>query len=175
MIDASALLWRIELRGMDTGSRWLELASAWTPHIRDGYCTFSDLHAMLALVGAQDWKNVARLESALLRRGEADSRYGETTRLVGLAACRAIVAFGRGDYARTAELLGAIPAFARRIGGSHAQRDLLYLTLLEAVWRLRRPSQATADLKSKACVAPRKTTTARKLEPLLAAAGHAGG
>jgi hypothetical protein len=184
MIDASALLWRIELRGMDTGSRWLELAAAWTPHIRDGYCTFSDLHAMLALVGAQDWKNVERLESALVRRGESDSRYGETTRLVGLAACRAIVAFGRGDYARTAELLGAIPAFARRIGGSHAQRDLLYLTLLEAVWRLRRPSQATADAKSKACVVPRTIPTAlgaadprgnpRRLVPSLAAAGHAG-
>jgi hypothetical protein len=160
MIDASALLWRIELRGMDTGSRWLELAAAWTPHIRDGYCTFSDLHAMLALVGAQDWKNVDRLEGALVRRGESDSRYGETTRLVGLAACRAIIAFGRGDYARTAELLGAIPAFARRIGGSHAQRDLLYLTLLEAVWRMRRPSQPTAALKTNACVAPRKIATA---------------
>jgi hypothetical protein len=144
MIDASALLWRIELRGVDTGSRWLELAAAWTLHIDDAYCTFSDLHAMLALVGAQDWKSAARLEQALARHGQAHTRYGETTRLVGLAACRALVAFGRGNYARAAELLGTIPAFARRIGGSHAQRDLLYLTLLEAVRRLRRPSQPAA-------------------------------
>jgi hypothetical protein len=34
-------------------------------------------------------------------------------------------------------LLGIIPSVARKIGGSHAQRDLLYLTLLEAVRRLR--------------------------------------
>jgi hypothetical protein len=144
MIDASALLWRIELRGVDTGSRWLELAAAWTRHIDDGYCTFSDLHATLALVGAQDWKSASRLESALLRHGLTDTRYGETTRLVGLPACRAMVAFGRGDYARATELLGTVPAFARRIGGSHAQRDLLYLTLLEAVRRLRRPAKFAA-------------------------------
>jgi hypothetical protein len=144
MIDASSLLWRIELRGADTGNRWLELAAAWTLHIDDGYCTFSDLHAMLALVGAQDWGSAARLESALRRHGQAHSRYGKTTRAVGLAACRAIVAFGRGEYARTAELLGAIPAFARRMGGSHAQRDLLYLTLLEAVRRQRPPTRLVA-------------------------------
>jgi hypothetical protein len=144
MIDASALLWRIELRGVDTGSRWLELAAAWTLHIDDGYCTFSDLHAMLALVGAQDWRGVGRLERALMRHRKPDTRYGETTRLVGLPACRAIVAFGRGDYARAAELLGIVPAFARRIGGSQAQRDLLYLTLLEAVRRLRRLARPAA-------------------------------
>jgi hypothetical protein len=141
LIDASALLWRIELRGVDTDSRWLELATVWSQHIDDGYCTFSDLHAMLALVGARDWENVRRLESALLLHGWQNTRYGETTRLVGLPACRAIVAFGRGDCARAAELLGSVPAFARRIGGSHAQRDLLDLTLLEAVRRLPRPSR----------------------------------
>ena len=35
LIDASALLWRIELAGCDTGGRWLELADAWAPHIDD--------------------------------------------------------------------------------------------------------------------------------------------
>jgi hypothetical protein len=144
MIDASALLWRIELLDVDTGNRWLELASAWTHHIDDGYCTFNDLHAMLALVGARHWTESSRLEQALVRRRLLHTRYAETTRLVGLPACRAIIAFGRGDYARATELLGTIPAFARRLGGSHAQRDLLYLTLLEAVRRLRRPARSAA-------------------------------
>jgi len=144
LIDASALLWRIKLRGVDTAGRWLELARAWTQHTEDGYCTFSDLHAMLALVGARDWTSASRLESVLLRHSRLDTRYGETTRLIGLPACRAMVAFGRGDYARATELLGTVPAFARRIGGSHAQRDLLYLTLLEAVRRLRRPARPAA-------------------------------
>jgi tetratricopeptide (TPR) repeat protein len=32
LIDAAALLWRIELRGGDAGARWAELADAWDPH-----------------------------------------------------------------------------------------------------------------------------------------------
>jgi len=144
MIDASALLWRLLLLDADVGGRWLELAQAWTQHIADSYCTFTDLHAMLALVGAADWTNANRLESGLLGRHLLRTRYGETTRLVGLPACRAVIAFGRGDYIRTIKLLGSIPDFARRIGGSHAQRDLLYLTLLEAVRRTRRRVRSAA-------------------------------
>jgi len=144
LIDAASLLWRFELLDVDTSGRWLELSAAWAPHVDDAYCTFSDLHAMLAHVGARDWSSAGRLERALLERQASETRYGETTRLVGLPASRAIVAFGRGDYARATQLLGSIPAHARRIGGSHAQRDLLYLTLLYAVRRLRRPARPVA-------------------------------
>jgi hypothetical protein len=72
------------------------------------------------------------------------SRYGETTRLVGLNACRAIIAFGRGQYERATQLIGALPASAHRLGGSQAQRNLLYLTRLEALRRLRRPARVEA-------------------------------
>jgi hypothetical protein len=64
------------------------------------------------------------------------------TRLLGLPVGRALMAFGRGDYAPATQALGLIPASAQRIGGSHAQRDLLYLTLLEAAQRLRRSARS---------------------------------
>jgi hypothetical protein len=72
------------------------------------------------------------------------SRYGETTQLVGLRASQAIIAFGRGWYGRAAQLIGALPASAHRLGGSQAQRNLLDLTRLEAIRRLRRPAQMEA-------------------------------
>jgi hypothetical protein len=46
------------------------------------------------------------------------------TRLVGLPACRALAAFGRGDFAAAACLLKGLPPVAHRIGCSHAQRDV---------------------------------------------------
>jgi len=144
MIDAAALLWRIELLGADTGQRWTELAAAWEGHIDDGYCTFNDMHAMLALVAAKDWRGARRLETALHRSRSLSTRYGETTRLVGLPVGRALIAFGRGNYAHAAQALSLLPAFAHRIGGSHAQRDLLHLTLLEAGHRMRRPARSAA-------------------------------
>ena len=144
MIDASALLWRIELVCGDSGARWTELAAAWEARIEDGYCTFNDVHAMLALVGARNWRAARRLETAMHRSQARSDRYGEMTRLVGLPVCRALMAFGQGDYARATRVVGLLPAVAHRIGGSHAQRGLLDLTRLEASQRLSRSARSAA-------------------------------
>lgn len=139
LIDAAALLWRVDLSGGEAGAeRWTELACAWAPHIEDRFCSFNDLHAMLAFVGARDRDRALRLELELARARLVPGRHGETTRRVGLASCRALIAFGRGEYADAIALLGSLPATAHRLGGSHAQRDVLQLTLLRAVERYRR-------------------------------------
>jgi hypothetical protein len=143
-IDAAALLWRLQLEGStDTRARWPELAAAWSPHINDGFCSFNDVHAMLAFVGARDWQRALRLERALAVAQWLPTRHGETTRQLGLPACRALIAFGRGDDALATTLLASLPAHAHRLGGSHAQRDVLHLTLLKAIERLRRPAHCT--------------------------------
>jgi hypothetical protein len=48
---------------------------------------------------------------------------------------RAILAFGDGDYARTVALIRPVRSIAHRFGGSHAQRDVIDLTLIEAAIR----------------------------------------
>src|SRR5262245_31118174 len=48
MIDASALLWRLQLRGVDVGERWQALADAWAPVAGAGNYAFNDVHAMMA-------------------------------------------------------------------------------------------------------------------------------
>jgi tetratricopeptide (TPR) repeat protein len=143
LIDASALLWRIALFGGHAGARWSELAEAWSTHIDDGYCSFTDAHAMLAFVGANDRDRARRLEAHLLRSQPLRTRYGQTTRKLGLPACRALVAFGCGDDALAIKLLAGLPAIAYRLGGSHAQRDVLHLTLQHAVQRSRRSACRT--------------------------------
>jgi hypothetical protein len=57
------------------------------------------------------------------------------TRDVGLPLCQAMQAFGQGQYAATIERLEAARDGAHRFGGSHAQRDVLTLTLIEAALR----------------------------------------
>jgi tetratricopeptide (TPR) repeat protein len=139
LIDASALLWRVQLADGEAGARWGELADAWAPRIDDGFCSFNDLHAMLAFVGARDWQRAQRLERTLAARQSLASRHGATTRQIGLPACRALMAYGCGDDARALTLLASLPAIAHRFGGSHAQRDVLHLTMVAAIERLRRP------------------------------------
>src|SRR5262249_28928001 len=54
---------------------------------------------------------------------------------VGLPVCRAIQSFGRGNYRAVIEELMPVRQIAHRFGGSHAQRDVLSLTLIEAAIR----------------------------------------
>ena len=132
LIDASALLWRLHLRGLDLGDRFRALAERWAPHAADAYCAFNDLHATMAFVGAERFDLVRVLLAAqaerILRRGTNC----EMTRHVGLPACRALLAFGQGQYEVAENLLAALPPIAHRVGGSQAQRDVLDLTLAAA-------------------------------------------
>jgi hypothetical protein len=54
------------------------------------------------------------------------------TRDVGLPLCRGMKAFGQGRYAEAVAWIEPVRDFAHRFGGSHAQRDVLTLTLIEA-------------------------------------------
>jgi tetratricopeptide (TPR) repeat protein len=129
LIDASALLWRVRLEDGDCGDRWQSLAADWAPRIGEGFCSFSDVHAMLAFVGARDWDLAGRHLDDLSRRQFLPGRHAVTTRGIGLPACRALLAFERGDHARTTTLLERIEPQIVRLGGSHAQRGVLPLTL----------------------------------------------
>jgi tetratricopeptide (TPR) repeat protein len=144
LIDASALLWRLHLRGVNPGARWRVVADAWAPFSDDAFCSFNDLHAMLAFVGAGDRERAGHLEQVLAAGRALRTRHGEMTRRLGLKACRAVIAFGAGDDPLAIRLLARLPPRALRLGGSHAQRDVLPLTGLRALARigqLRRPDR----------------------------------
>ena len=142
LIDASALLWRLHLRGMELAGRWRALAERWAPHAGDAYCAFSDLHAMMAFAGAQRWDLAHILLAAQTRRILERGSNSDMTRLVGLPACRALQAFGRGDYREAESLLSRLPPMAHHVGGSQAQRHVLELTRAAASQALARPPRA---------------------------------
>ena len=135
MVDASAILWRLFLTGADCGGRWQPLADLWEKQPGQSTYAFNDAHAMMAFVGAGRRAAARRLFDAM---GEAlgDSADNAVfTRDVGLPVAQAIHAFGEGDYAETIRLLRPVRPIAHRFGGSHAQRDAIDLTLIEAAIR----------------------------------------
>lgn len=135
MVDATAMLWRMTLRGIDVGQRWHELADAWAPFASDGFYAFNDAHATMAFVGAGRWDLAQDVIAAQrVRLVEAGSNTA-MTRDVGLPLCQAVLAFGKSDFAATVRLLRPLRSIAHRFGGSHAQRDIIDLTLLEAARR----------------------------------------
>lgn len=134
LVDASALLWRLMLRGADPGARWPALAARWQAQAEWGFMAFNDLHAMLAFVGAGD---AALIAHGADRMAAAASRPGAAAvwRDVAAPVCEALIAFGQGRYARSASLLLPVLADTLPMGGSHAQRSVLFLTCAEAARR----------------------------------------
>ena len=142
LIDASALLWRLQLQGVDVGRRFAPLAARWAPHAEDAHCAFNDLHAMMAFAGAQRFDLAERLLAAQKQR--LTRPFGANfhmTRLVGHPACRALAAYGRGDFRGAEALLRSLPPVAHSIGGSHAQRDILQLTRAASAARQSHPTR----------------------------------
>lgn len=138
MLDASGLLWRLYLDGVDTGSRFAALADAWAAKDPLPWYVFNDLHAVMALVGAGRQAEaeavVKRLESFATGDGGAPANR-IMVRGAGLAAARALVAYGRGDDREVIEQLAPVRHHLSIFGGSHAQRDAYQRTLLAAAIR----------------------------------------
>jgi len=134
-IDASALLWRLHLEGIDVGDRFEKLAACWERAGEDAFYAFNDLHAIMAFLGAGRAKDAERTLKAM-RAAAADS--GDNaymTRKVGLPLAEAFIAFEAGRYGECVEKISATRGIAQRFGGSHAQRDVLSLTAIHAALR----------------------------------------
>jgi tetratricopeptide (TPR) repeat protein len=136
LLDGSALLWRLQLIGHDVGKRWNELADKWEPRIDHAYYAFNDVNAMMAFVGAGRGDAQNRLIAAAKRSAAGKGLNAMMSREVGVGACEAFAAFGRGDYQTAIELLLTVRGRANRFGGSHAQRDMFSWTMTEAAIRL---------------------------------------
>lgn len=135
MLDATALLWRMHLRGLDVGNRWEELAATYDRIAEDGFYAFNDMHAMMSYVATGRGESAQRLLGAVEQAAEADNTNGGMTRAVGLPIVRAVEAFGREAYEEAVDLLMPVRYKAHAFGGSHAQRDIVHRTVIEAALR----------------------------------------
>ncbi len=93
------------------------------------------------------------------------------SREVGLPVARALAAFGRGRYEVAIDELLPVRAHVNRFGGSHAQRDVVHLTLVEAALRGGRASLARALAAERIGVKPSSPFNWKLTARALGAAG----
>jgi tetratricopeptide (TPR) repeat protein len=172
MVDASAMLWRLMLRGVDVGARWQPLADSWWPLATEGFYAFNDAHAVMALVGAGRWNEVDDVLGALERAASEPGTNATMSREVGLPVARAFASFGQGRYEAAIDDLLPVRAHANRFGGSHAQRDIVHLTLIESALRAGRASLARALAEERIAGKPTNPFNWRLAARALAAAGR---
>jgi hypothetical protein len=178
LLDATALLWRLQLEGISAGDRWRPLAQAWARLLAPGFYPFNDMHAIMAFVGAGDLARADEVIAALERvvaEGDRATTGWQMTSGVGLPVCRSVVCFGRGRYQQVLDELMPIRNRVHEFGGSHAQRDAVERTLLEAAIRASRTDLALALVSERIAVRECNTYAWSKRARLLGAARDQSG
>ncbi|MBC7804205.1 MAG: tetratricopeptide repeat protein [Candidatus Parcubacteria bacterium] len=125
-----SMLARLEIAGAELGKRWDAAAEVVRAQSGGSVLAFVDAHYALALGEVP----------GLQREGTTGRVHGA----VGKAACEAAVAWRRKDHARVVEQLAPARKDLWRLGGSHAQRDLFTLILLDSAIKTGRQSLAEA-------------------------------
>jgi tetratricopeptide (TPR) repeat protein len=123
--NAASMLFRLGLHSVDVGGRWEELATHAECRIGDCLSAFTLPHWMMALAATGRDASAARMLAAM--RDFAQSP-GTTPVLVGtyaLPVCEAVLAKYRGEPARAVALMKPVLGGMYRLGGSHAQQDVL--------------------------------------------------
>jgi tetratricopeptide (TPR) repeat protein len=145
LANAVSLLWRLEQGGVDVGARWPELADRARGHVHDHALVFADLHYLMALAAVADADAVAQCLASCEQFATGRTTQAVVMAEVGLPLARAVVAHRRGTYTDVLDLMVPVRRQIRRIGGSHAQRDLFDQVMIDAAIRGRRFDVA-ADL-----------------------------
>lgn len=132
--NATSLLSRLELDGIDVGDRWEELADFSQNRTEDGCLIFADLHYMLALVGGGRNDAISNLMGRMQRdaRNADTSEFDARVAAPGLAMAAGLEAFGEGDYQIAFLNLSRARQTAQLAGGSHAQRDVFERLTIDA-------------------------------------------
>ncbi len=143
LADASALLWRLAMRGVDVGPRWNSLAQRWRAQGLFGAVGFLDVHAAISFAAAGDDEGLAQLGRAAVAAQVRPGAHAEWS-AVAIPAFDSVAAMVAGEHARCVDLLLPVLPVAQALGGSHAQRDLLTLTAQEAARRSGQSAVASA-------------------------------
>lgn len=162
LVDAAALLWRIELAGGHVGDRWKAITQQWLRHVDDHVLVFNDLHIAFCVARNGNPDDVRRLTQSL-DRFERDG-VGDNHRVtveIGRRIIDGVLAFAAGDYARAVDRLLPVRYQTSRIGGSHAQRDILAQTIIAAAERAGRAPLARSLLTERLAVRPTTRTHAQ--------------
>jgi tetratricopeptide (TPR) repeat protein len=159
-IGAISLLMRLELRGVEVGERWQELAPHLKARIHEHALPFQDLHYIYALSQANQTDQVTEMLLSMQAHAKtADSSVQRVWNEVAMPAARGIAAYARGQWERAIGELSPILSRLHTLGGSHAQRDLFEQIYLDAWLRAQQNHEALKLLE--------KRYIARRYIPLL--------
>jgi len=134
-LDATSLLWRLQLLNLDVAQRWLPLSAWWREQLERecGHNAFHDFHAALAFAAIGDLESLHLMQRLLRERnGSSAAGHSSVQLTLTLPLVSALLAYTQEAWTDAAAALVPLRDAAYVFGGSHAQRDVITLTLIAA-------------------------------------------
>lgn len=131
--DGASLLWRLSAYGHAVPKAlWVEADATAQKLFPKSSLPFADVHMALFAAATQN-RDALATRLAVIEQRLTDGKLPAGA--VVPAICRALVAFADEDYASCAQTLAPVLDQVVRIGGSHAQRELVEDTFIVALMR----------------------------------------
>lgn len=128
LCDLASMLWRLELRGVDVGSRWAHLAEAYAVRPERHTAGFLDLHMALAFTRSPDHPAAQPFFEGIWSAGDQETSENEEIFRTVVRPLADAIRSSEANPAASGQALASLDPVLHRIGGSNAQRDLVTLT-----------------------------------------------
>ncbi len=133
--NAASMLFRLERQGVDVAGRWTEIADKAEQRIGDCLSAFTLPHWMMALAAAGRDDAARRMLDGMRAFGDGTTSTAPDVREIALPVSQAVLAHRHGDYVKALDLMRPILPDTQRLGGSHAQHDVLRQVFLDCAMR----------------------------------------
>jgi tetratricopeptide (TPR) repeat protein len=130
--NAASMLFRLELLGIDVGSRWSEISDRAEARIGDCLSAFTLPHWMMAFAADGRDDAAGRMIEGMRAFGAGEGAVMRIVNDVALPVCQAVLAHRRGEHARALALMRPVLGDMHQLGGSHAQQDVLMQLFLDS-------------------------------------------
>ena len=135
----TALLQRLELRGVEVGDRWQPVAELAQARIGNHASPFTSAHSALALAAAGRFEEANELIQGIRDFiAEDTGALGPRYALAVLPASEAAVAHRKGEHQRVIDIMMPARRNLWQMGGSDAQRDLFFQLLVDSALKQER-------------------------------------
>ena len=152
LYDPVSLLWRLEVCACDVDDRfWNEVGRLAGERAATPGMIFNDLHNGMAFAHLGEQRALDAIIDSLRARG---ARGHATAGEAALPLLQGMAAFAAGSYAEMVRLVLPIEDRIFEIGGSHAQRDVFYDSLIEALLRSGHYEEAETRLRRRLAARP---------------------
>jgi hypothetical protein len=130
--NAASMLFRLGRHGVDVGDRWTELADKAEGRIGDCQSAFTLPHWMMALAATGRDTAAQSMLSGMRDFAAGDQPIARLVAEIALPVTEAALANGQGRHREAVALMRSVLGDMYRLGGSHAQQDVLEQLFLDS-------------------------------------------